>query len=519
MPPPSGPSFLARHWRGELSLPAAFWGVYVLGSIVYAAVVAAIVVTARQQNFGAHPWLAIGVLSLVWLSPVALQIFQAVGTWRSAGRYWQARRDAKKSGVWAALARIAVMLVIVALGTLLLWLGAPQLTEAGRIAFLNDPNVAPYSLRLTRDGTEVEISGGFKYGLGRDAEKLFAAAPNLKVVHLNSGGGRFGEAIKLAKLIKERDLITYSSTSCSSACVVAFLAGRERWLKGGARLGFHRENFGGIESTDATRRLLTEAGLPQAFVDRAVAPESTAMWYPPIPELLAARAITGVVDDYRFAASGYGTHVDADAIAATLRRTPLFAAIESTDRAMFDAIVDAFYRAYLEGQPEGRILDEMRARKVTPTIMARLTQADDGLLADYARLMADQYEALGQKDVTACYRYAALGADTAMVNLLPAPLRQREMELSERVLGSTARRAAPSAERTQPIYRAIFEKLAARYGQQQVRLLADPARVPPVEYGNYCKLAVALFRAIADLPPDQAGEVMSQIFSTAGGRK
>jgi hypothetical protein len=409
--------------------------------------------------------------------------------------------------------------IVGTLGTLLLWVGAPQLLEAGRIALLDDPGIAPYSLRLTRDGTEVEISGGFKYGLSRDAGKLFAAAPDLKVVHLNSGGGRLGEAIALAGLIRERGLVTYSSASCSSACVVAFLAGSERWLKAGARLGFHRENFAGIESTDAMRSLLGEAGLPRAFVDRAVAPESTSMWYPTIPELVAARAITGVVDDYRFAASGYGTHVDADAFAETLRRTPLFAAIESTDRALFEAIVDAFHRAFREGQPEGRILDDMRARKVTPAIMARLTRADDAVLADYARLMADQYEALGEKDVTACYRYAALGADTAIAGLLPAPLRQREMDLSERVLGTTARRAAPSAERTQPIYRTIFEKLSAQYGQQQVRLLADPARVPPIEYGNYCKLAVALFRAIADLPPEQAGEVMSHIFSSAGGRK
>lgn len=518
MPSPLG-SFLARHWRGELSLSAAFWRVCVPGIVAYGLAVAAVAVAARQDDLAFDPWLTMGVLGFIWLGAAALIVFLTVGTWRSAGRSLEAGRAAKRTGVWALLARIAVVLAIVALGTQFLRVGLPQLLEANRMAFLGDPGIADYSLRLTRDGTEVEISGGFKHGLSRDAEKLFASAPDLKVVHLNSGGGRFGEAVRLARLIRERGLITYSSASCSSACVVAFLAGRERWLKAGARLGFHRENFGGIESTQATRQLLTEAGLPTSFVDRAVAADSASMWYPSVPELLAAGAITGVTDDYRFAASGYGSHADAGSFAETLRRTPLFAAIEGTEPAVFADIVDAFYRAYLEGQPEGRILDDMRARKVTPTIMARLTRADDRLLADYARLMADQYEALGQRDVTACYRYAALGADTTMVNMLPATLRQREMELSERVLGSTAKRAPPRAERTQPIYRAIFEKLSAQYGQAQVRLLADPARVPPIEYGNYCKLAIALFRAIADLPPEQAGEVMSHIFSTTGGRK
>ena len=151
--------------------------------------------------------------------------------------------------------------------------------------------------------------------------------------------------------------------------------------------------------------------------------------------------------------------------------------------------------------------------------LSRLPGADDALLADYARLMADQYEALGGRDVTACYRYAALGADNASVALLPPALRQREMELSQRVLASSVRRPLPSLEQVQPIYRTISEKLTAQYGAQQVRLLSDPARVPPIEYGNYCKLAVALFRTIASLSPEQTGEVMSHVFAKTGRQK
>ena len=76
--------------------------------------------------------------------------------------------------------------------------GVPELTEGTRMAFLDDPVLPPYSMRMMRDGTEAEIAGGFKYGLARDAETLFASAPQLRVGHLNSAGGRIGEAIKLA---------------------------------------------------------------------------------------------------------------------------------------------------------------------------------------------------------------------------------------------------------------------------------------------------------------------------------
>jgi hypothetical protein len=45
-----------------------------------------------------------------------------------------------------------------------------------------------------RNGTEIEISGGFKYGLNDDFLRILNAAPRVEVVHLNSLGGRIGEA-------------------------------------------------------------------------------------------------------------------------------------------------------------------------------------------------------------------------------------------------------------------------------------------------------------------------------------
>src|SRR6185369_12618268 len=116
-----------------------------------------------------------------------------------------------------------------------------------------------YSLRLIRDGSEAEIAGGLKFGVAAQAAALFASAPNLKVLHLNSPGGRVGEAIELAELVRARGLATYSATSCVSACTVVFAAGRERYLRAGARLGFHRGIFAGNENAEAMRKLLLAA--------------------------------------------------------------------------------------------------------------------------------------------------------------------------------------------------------------------------------------------------------------------
>ena len=69
---------------------------------------------------------------------------------------------------------------------------------------------------------------------------LPAAFPGVRVVHLDSPGGRVGEGKKLHALIRAHKLDTYVETSCQSACTLAFTAGRERILLKGATLGFHR---------------------------------------------------------------------------------------------------------------------------------------------------------------------------------------------------------------------------------------------------------------------------------------
>ena len=174
--------------------------------------------------------------------------------------------------------------------------GIPQVEAAWRMAYEGDPEVPAYSLRVVREGTELEITGGFKYGLTLQARALAAASPNLKVVHLSSIGGRIGEALELVKLLKERHLSTYVSTSCLSACTIAFIAGENRYLKAGGKLGFHRESFAGVESSDLMRKLLLDAGIERPFVDRVAAQSAAGMWYPSLGELQAAHVVTETVD-------------------------------------------------------------------------------------------------------------------------------------------------------------------------------------------------------------------------------
>ena len=84
--------------------------------------------------------------------------------------------------------------------------------------------------------------------LAADAlKKLLDAAPGVKVVHLNSIGGRVGEGYQIYQIVRDRKLATYTATDCVSACTIAFLGGSQRYLSSKARLGFHSISFGGVD--------------------------------------------------------------------------------------------------------------------------------------------------------------------------------------------------------------------------------------------------------------------------------
>jgi hypothetical protein len=180
-----------------------------------------------------------------------------------------------KRGAWGGLAKLAVIIGALRAIAYLVQSGYPQIEAAAKIAFMNDPTLPNYTLRIMRNGTEVEISGGLKYGLNDDFVHILNAAPGVRVVHLNSLGGRIGEAVKLNETIKSRNLDSYTSSGCYSACTIAFIAGHERWLNQNAELGFHAPAFPGmsreelLDAAEGQRRLMLAAGIPTSFISKA----------------------------------------------------------------------------------------------------------------------------------------------------------------------------------------------------------------------------------------------------------
>lgn len=502
---------LGRFWRGEFSLALSFWVVGLLGVGLFFVLPEGVGWLVRGRDF--NPFVTFAAIVAIWTIVVVLQAYFTVGIWRSAS--YQRLHAFGRGELWGLAAQLVLALAALYSARLFIVTGLPELAEGAGMALFDDPSLPPYSVRLMRGGTEAEIAGGFKYGLARETETLFASAPQLRVVHLNSAGGRLGEAVKIARLIARRRLDTYTSATCASACAVVYAAGHERYLRRGARLGFHRSFFAGSENAEAMKRLLLSAGIAPAFVDRAVAQPAESIWYPTDAELTEGRVVTAFVDSHRFAASGFGAFATLMAFENALRRTPGLEVLSESQPELFNDIAELYQKRYVEGRSIGETEDEVRRTKVAPFIAQRLPQVDDGILVDYALLLADQYAALGARDPASCFAYATRGGNARTGALMGPALQKRELALTERVLRSKSHRIAASPEAIQALNIAVYRKVAEAFDPQAAALLSEPAKVQPDQYALFCKVAVARLQAIASLRQDEAGDLLSSLFGGA----
>jgi hypothetical protein len=509
---------ISMHWYGHYPLWISYWVVNVIASIV-TIVVATLIAAAFTPKSGYDPLAAFGAIAGFWFCILAIEIWQIVGLWRSANKYVVKRSSIGKKAPWAVVAKIAVSLGVIQIVASVVSSGLPQLSEATRIAFMGDPDIPEYSFRIMRNGTEVEITGGFKYGLTDDFSKLLKASRQISVVHLTSVGGRIGEAEKLYKLIREGGLDTYVPDRCLSACTIAFAGGRERYIAQGAILGFHAPAFPGTSNEELKASVAEQteifkaSGFSSDFIDHALNTASSDMWTPSTSELLTANVITGVSNGTQFAASGLGDVTKKEMGEKLAKALPLLDALRERLPQSYDSVIDAFYASYVAGNTWAAALSAARA-KLLPILSSLQPLANDDVLSDLARLMADQYQALELKNPTLCYLYAS-GTDTNRdyVNELPSALLSRELELSDRVVRTAVKRAPAPGPELDIIWKKLARTMTVNGLTEEQLGLLNANNVPPSKYHQYCTTSIALFNAINKLPQKDAAAIMRSILA------
>ena len=151
--PPKWNNYIARHWRGELSLPISYWINGFLANLAAIIVIAAIT-TSTDLKTEFRPEIALLSIILIWLAALSIFVWQTVGVWRSATNY---QRINLKS-YWGGIAKFVVIIMVLRSIGDFAKTGVPQINEYYKI-YTGDNDVGKYAFRVLRDGQEL----GFRW--------------------------------------------------------------------------------------------------------------------------------------------------------------------------------------------------------------------------------------------------------------------------------------------------------------------------------------------------------------------
>jgi hypothetical protein len=504
--------FIRRHWRGELTLATAYWGVGVLLTLVAIGVAYGFGAAVGAANLSPVTG---GIAMVCFLSFLCVMtVWQLVGIWRAAGYHI---RSSGRS-VWGVLARVAVVIGAVrsvADFATVIW---PMLSESAMLAAGRD-NIPTHRLRLLRNGTELELAGGMPFGTADALKNVLDAAPAVRVLHLNSIGGRVTEGYQIYQIVRDRNLITYTATDCVSACTIAFLGGTQRYLSSRARLGFHSLSYGGVDQKRLPdinadlHQMLTQHGAPQWFIDKALTTGADSMWYPPTGDLIAAKIVTQVVDPDQFAMSGVGGWRDKEALERSLLSSPIYALIKDSDPDGFKKISGRFTEAVRLGKSEPEVIQDVQAVLAADVLPKYLQVAPDGAIQRYWRAQIAEMEHLGKNDPGLCVAFAFPEQRREGYNinkLVPREMLAEDIAALTELITQAVR--APQLQKPPTLDRefaSVMDRISKRLPRAQ-DVLAYPS-----DYFNdprtLCDALLAFYHDVLNLPPQRSGPMLRSL--------
>ena len=515
-----GASYFVQHWRGELPLPVSYWFNNALLSI---GVMALLLGAPWREFVERSPRLYSGAIVAVWLLLLVLTVWQIVGTWRAADAY----AACGKRKLWASAAKIGLIISFVASTKEFVLTGVPQVTEYAKLAAGRDP-LGAYQVRLIRGATELEVAGSIVFGLADDVSRALEAHPNIRVIHLNSHGGRVSEARRLRNVIQAAKLTTYTASGCFSACTLAYAAGTRRLIATDAALGFHQYAFPGVKPGDLNAVYEIDKsdwlgrGFARDFVERAFTTPSTDLWKPTHRELVEAHIITGYPRTDEVAQSPIGAISAAyqPSGADELLQLPLFQSLKVHEPRAYEQL---FLRMQAE-LPHARDHAQLKAIMlplVQDVVTRKLPYASDQALLGFVDLAMRQMAELRAVDPALCYDYLFPARSGARISeaasRLSSDLMQKEMAVMADVVTSASleQRQPPAASQVQDAITYVYSELSKQHGQAAVRKLANPQAAQDSK-DEVCRLTYDLYAIVRQLPQREGTGLLRYMF--ANGR-
>jgi len=512
-PRPKKRSYFFRHWKGELSLAVSYWiNIFLLSiAIRFGLIAFATYVDQAQQN--------IRVLFFAFFVSFASFIFiiypwQIIGTWRSANSHIKRT----KKYLWAVVTKIAIVLGM--MGTI----GQmpnyyPQLKEYWKISFEID-KFSKKEFSLLQNGEELVISGGISFGLTEEVRKIFKNHPGIKIIRLDSFGGRVKEARFLRDFIRDKNLVTYSSRGCLSACTIPFLAGSQRILNQRAKLGFHQYSFPGLsgeqfkEAYLKEKAFMTAIGVDPKFSEKAFSTASDDMWYPSHVELLSANVVTRITDGKEFGSTPVTQAEDLARIEEYLLSIPVYKDIREHEPSIYQALIFDARLRLSQGASELEIIDYLKKR-IVRMVAKRLPITPDKDLVAYTRVMVAEIRELTAKDPRLCFQmlFPEKFGPINLTDHISEETQKAELTALSALIRSSARepQKTPARAEIAEYLDPIFTKLHDIYGEK-VLYFDDPDN-STVSKKDACHMIADIYDLILTLHDAQSGPTLRHMFA------
>jgi hypothetical protein len=292
-------NYFTQHWQGEHSLTKSYWINFVIVGVFLL-----FLLKTYPEELITSTIHDLYIYITVYCIALTVITWQIIGAWRSASNHIQKT----KRKFWANSVKALMIFGLISSSFMVQEL-LPGLNKFGAI-FSKDINIKPYSIRVLGNKKEIEISGGIKFGLTKVLRKTFKKYPTIKVIHLNSYGGRVVEARLLQEFIKEKGLITSTNKGCLSACTIAYMGGTSRFIYGERKLGFHRYSLAGnqpdfikeaiIESFGVDKAYFLKKEVSNNFMNKVYNTSPSDLWFPENEVLFANNIITDIAKDIDF---------------------------------------------------------------------------------------------------------------------------------------------------------------------------------------------------------------------------
>jgi hypothetical protein len=288
--------YVLAHWSGRQSLKWSFWvNLVSLRLIITAGQTVALDLV--PEFFSSNSVITLGV-GILLHGPVF--VWQVVGVLRAGES--SLRSLGSITDVWGAQLGILIAIWLVLTDVWGIWLATkPPDPQLGRDLTRQGELATTFDLSLSTNGQIMVFDGEITLFAAKTITAMVAANPAVKQLTLTSAGGNIYAARGVAKLLNEEYLDTHVIDDCNSACTLIFIAGVNRRLDKGAKLGFHQYRLAPSNSfllVDPDKEQAKDkasfrrAGVSEWFLDRMFASSPDNIWFPSDGELRRAGVVT-----------------------------------------------------------------------------------------------------------------------------------------------------------------------------------------------------------------------------------